>query len=153
VLASWGDWALVAAMGGIAVALAVYAGAELKTAAGAAAAALAGAALTRSVDIVRERQSAASRSRVQELGSLSETRRLMMSLRATMEHDRDAYMSATVVNSLLHNHPTLLEPDDVDALARWRDADFLATESAHDARLAFDRIEPKIGARELDIKS
>ena len=74
----------VGVLGGTSLALAIYAGTEWKRAAGVAAAALAGAALTRFVDVVRERRDSVERVRTEELRGLDEARRVMMLVKGNL---------------------------------------------------------------------
>ena len=147
-----GDWLLVALMIAAAVGLAIYAGTDWKRAAAPAAAALGGAALTRSVDIVRERRNDAERARTQEAEGIDECRRLMRSITApSIINGSHVFTAATVVNALLHHHRSLLSDEDVAVLEDW-EAHGYGPPTMFEVGAAFNRIYERMAVRERELK-
>lgn len=142
--------------------LAIYAGTELKRAAGLAAAAIAGGALTRAVDVLREQsnevRSREERARRQEINGIDACRQLIAAISAG---SYTTWAAATLTNALLNHEPhrVLLDDDDVAAIEAWKASRYVIDRTRsggqppREVERAFERIDRHMGARVSELNS
>jgi hypothetical protein len=149
----WGAlrrYCVVIVLGGAAVVFALVGGVSWHKAAPAVAAALAGAALARFVDVIRESAADAERQRAEELVGIDETRRLMRAIRA-QGFRAEPTMCASVVNALFHHPPDVLTDDQRADVAQWEQHHF-SLNHVRTLDATFSAVIDQLTARERELK-